>query len=193
MQMPIDLQLASKSPRRKEILEQIGVRFSVVSVDVPEQQVPGEPPLAYVQRLAQSKAAEGFRQFPGYTTLGSDTIVCCENALLEKPQDKQDFLQMMRQLSGRAHEVLTAVSLCNGELQKTETSITEVLFRRLSDAEMEAYWDTGEPQDKAGGYAIQGMGAVFVERIEGSYSGVVGLPIEMLNRLFHQFDIPVWR
>ncbi|VUD59901.1 Septum formation protein Maf [Thalassocella blandensis] len=192
MSNSVHLQLASKSPRRREILQQLGVRFSVVSVDVPEKQDLGESPAEYVQRLASSKALAGYEKFPGIPTLGADTIVCCDEAVLEKPKDEEDFLSMMRRLSGRQHQVLTAVSLCNGSKQKTHLSQTDVSFRTISEAQMLAYWQTGEPQDKAGGYAIQGKGAVFVTHLQGSYSGVVGLPIEVLNTLLTEFDVPVW-
>ena len=188
----VHLQLASKSPRRKEILQQLGVRFSVVSVDVPEAREQGETAEVYVRRLAQSKATAGLAMSPEITTLGSDTIVCCDAEVLEKPQDQTDFIRMLTLLSGRKHKVLTAVSLCNSARQITLLSETDVTFRAISEAEMLAYWATGEPQDKAGGYAIQGKGAIFVAGIRGSYSGVVGLPIEVLSPLFDQFAVPVW-
>ncbi len=186
------LQLASKSPRRRELLNQIGVEHKVISIDVPEQHRPGESPLAYVSRLAQAKASIGAAAFPGAPTLGADTIVCCDDRILEKPRDKDDFCSMMQRLSGRAHQVITAVALTHGETTRAAHSITDVCFRDIDDDEIESYWHTNEPQDKAGGYAIQGLGAVFVTEINGSYSGVVGLPIETLTPLLAAFNVPVW-
>ncbi|MFL0804185.1 MAG: Maf family nucleotide pyrophosphatase [Agarilytica sp.] len=196
----MELQLASKSPRRRELLDQIGVRYKVVSVDVPEQREPSESPLAYVTRLALSKSEAGAQAFPGLPTLGSDTIVVCDGKVLEKPADFDDFRRMMRLLSASSHSVITAVAVCvtdeQGCLLSEQTcadySATDVCFRSLSDIEIEQYWQTGEPQDKAGGYAIQGLGATFVREIHGSYSGVVGLPIETLVPLLDDHGVKVW-
>lgn len=192
MSETIHLQLASKSPRRREILQQLGVQFSVLDIDVPELRESQESPSDYVCRLASSKALAGLALSPGLPTLGADTIVCCDQEVLEKPSDEEDFLRMMKSLSGRSHSVITAVSLCFGEAQTTLLSQSEVTFRCIEEAEMRAYWLTGEPQDKAGGYAIQGKGALFVTELRGSYSGVVGLPIELLGTLFDEFAVPVW-
>ena len=186
------LQLASKSPRRRELLDQIGVEHKVISVNVPEAHRPGEPPLAYVTRLAQSKALAGVSASPSLPTLGADTIVCCDEGILEKPQDKDDFQRMMQLLSGRTHQVITAVALTDGEITRVDHSTSDVSFRNIREHEIEDYWRSGEPHDKAGGYAIQGLGAVFVTAIKGSYSGVVGLPIETLCPLLSAFNVPVW-
>lgn len=192
MQKLTDLQLASKSPRRREILQQIGVRFSVVEVDVTEERGADESPADYVARLAEDKAKAGYAVSPGIVTLGSDTIVCCADAVLEKPRDFEDFRRMMTLLSGSSHQVLTAVSLCAAAKQETLTSVTTVHFHRLTPAMIEKYWASREPCDKAGGYGIQGLGGLLVEKIEGSYSGVVGLPIELLYTLLPKFEVPFW-
>jgi septum formation protein len=193
-----DLYLASKSPRRRELLEQIGVRFAVVDAEVVEEPCHQESAIAYVERLAREKALAGFLavQSMGLVprpVLGSDTLVVCDDLILEKPRDAIHAAAMLRLLSGRSHQVLTAVALVDGTREQLRTSATEVAFRPLDDAEIAAYWATGEPADKAGGYAIQGLGAVFVEQIRGSYSGVVGLPIETIFPLLQAFGVPCWQ
>lgn len=193
----MEIQLASKSPRRRELLGQIGVRYRTVDVDVPEEHEAGESPEAYVSRLALSKARAGAHQstdgqvFNG-PTLGADTIVVCGDEILEKPQNFDDFKRMMSVLSGGLHRVMTAVALCKDGRELLDCSSTQVRFRDISEDEMFEYWQTEEPRDKAGGYAIQGLGAVFVIEIIGSYSGVVGLPIETLSPMLAEFSIPVW-
>ncbi len=193
--------LASQSPRRREILQQIGVLFVPISVDVVEVREPDEDPLDYVQRLACAKAAAGLAALNGGAAvtgwdgviLGADTIVIGPaGEVLEKPSDCEQCVLMLQQLSGQTHSVVTAVSLTNGRQQMTRLSHTRVTFRELSACECVDYWHTGEPHDKAGGYAIQGLGAVFVESIQGSYSGVVGLPIETLLPLLKEFSVPWW-
>lgn len=193
-----DLYLASQSPRRRELLAQIGVRHALVTVSVPEVANADERPAAYVQRLARTKAQAGYTEalrlgLPPRPVLGADTIVVCDEQILEKPADAAAAAAMLRQLSGRSHEVLTAVALCSGERLEQEMAITEVRFRWIEDAEIAAYWQTGEPRDKAGGYAIQGLGAVFVSAINGSYSNVVGLPIEASLKLLQEFSVPWWQ
>ncbi|PUA30251.1 MAG: septum formation protein Maf [Cellvibrio sp. 79] len=192
-----DLYLASQSPRRRELLQQIGVKHAIIRAAVPEQSAAGETALDYVQRLAREKAAAGFselqrQQLPLAPVLGADTLGLIDGVILEKPRDKTHAHQILRQLSGRTHEVITAVALHNQSLQSQRLSITQVTFRELSDAEIAAYWETGEPQDKAGGYGIQGLGAVFVKEIHGSYSCVVGLPIEATYELLREFNVPWW-
>lgn len=194
----MEIQLASKSPRRRELLDQIGVRYRIVDVDVPEEHESGESPEAYVSRLACSKARAGAHHmldgqvFNG-STLGADTIVVCREQILEKPKDFEDFRRMMSVLSGSLHCVMTAVALCdNNGRELLNCCSTQVRFRDISEEEMIAYWQTEEPRDKAGGYAIQGLGAVFVIEIIGSYSGVVGLPIEKTSSMLAEFSIPVW-
>lgn len=191
------LYLASQSPRRRELLQQIGVKHAVINAAIPEQPAPGEAALDYVQRLAREKAAAGFAQviaqgLPVAPVLGADTIGLLDGAILEKPLNQAHAQQMLRALSGRTHQVITAVALHTGERQALRVSTTHVTFRDLSDDEIAAYWETGEPQDKAGGYAIQGLGAVFVQEIRGSYSCVVGLPLEACCELMREFAVPWW-
>ncbi len=191
------LYLASRSPRRRELLQQIGVVHAVIDDSIPEQPAVGETALDYVQRLAREKAAAGFaqivqQQLPLAPVLGADTLGLLDSEILEKPRDKTHAETMLRQLSGRTHQVITAVALHFADRQALRVSITDVTFRTLSDAEITAYWDTGEPQDKAGSYAIQGLGAVFVQEIRGSYSAVVGLPIEATCELLREFAVPWW-
>ncbi len=192
------LYLASRSPRRRELLNQIGVNHSVLQVDVPEMPLAGERPEEYVQRLAQEKSLAGVTVMqalglPELPVLGADTIVVCDGAILEKPQDKAHAREMLKQLSGRTHQVMTAVALTNREASHSKLSVTEVEFRSLSDDEINDYWASGEPCDKAGAYAIQGLGAVFVSSLRGSYSGVVGLPIEATVELMQIFGVPWWQ
>lgn len=187
------LLLASQSPRRQALLAQIGVAFEVLKVEVAEAIAPGETHGAYVSRLAEQKARAGAVLRPGCAVLGADTIGICDGELLEKPRDKADATRMLSLLSGNRHQVLTAVSVCRDQRQSTRLSVTEVRFRPLTAAEIEDYWATGEPQDKAGSYAIQGFGAVFVASLNGSYSGVVGLPLAETQALLSEFDIPWWR
>lgn len=186
------LQLASKSPRRRELLEQIGVLYKVVSVDVEEVLQNHESPQAYVSRLALEKSRAGALQYPGAPTLGADTIVCKGDQILEKPADYADFKRMMHVLSSDIHSVITSVAMCDGDKECLASSATQVVFRQISDEEIERYWLSGEPKDKAGGYAIQGLAAVFVSEIRGSYSNVVGLPLETLAPLLADFGVPVW-
>lgn len=192
-----DLYLASQSPRRRELLRQIGVRHDVISASVPEQPAVGESAIDYVQRLAREKAAAGYAQLlqknlPLAPVLGADTLGLLDGDILEKPRDQAHAEQMLRQLSGRTHQVITAVALHSSAKQALRLSITDVTFRELSDAEITAYWHTGEPQDKAGSYGIQGLGGVFVKEIRGSYSCVVGLPIEATCELLREFAVPWW-
>ena len=170
--------LASLSPRRRELLRQIGVTFSTVSVQVDETPLPGEKPEAFVLRLAQEKALAG-RKLPeaaGRPVLAADTAVVVDGRILGKPADRSEALTMLALLSGREHEVYTGVALVNRGVH-TGLNVSRVRFRALSPSEAAAYWDTGEPADKAGAYGIQGLGAVFVAELLGSYSGVMGLPL----------------
>lgn len=187
--------LASSSPRRRELLEQIGVPFERVSASIDETPQPGEDGAAYVQRLALEKARAGLAQLDAAdaVVLGADTSVLLGERILGKPGDRQEGLQMLAALSGRTHRVLTAVALVSRQASELRLVESLVQMRPISTAEAEAYWDSGEPQDKAGGYAIQGLGAVFVRRLEGSYTGVVGLPLCETAELLAAFDIPCWR
>ena len=190
--------LASKSPRRRELLAQIGVKHRVLSVDVPEQQEASETPQDYVARLAREKALAGWRALqdqglPLAPVLGADTLGVLQGRVFEKPRDGDDALSMLRALSGRTHQILSAVALAYGERVAVQTVTSEVTFRALSDTEIRRYWDTGEPADKAGAYAIQGLAAVFVEHIEGSYSAVVGLPLTETAQLLENFGVAIWQ
>ncbi|BAU47185.1 septum formation protein Maf [Sulfurifustis variabilis] len=180
--------LASASPRRRELLAQAGLAFEVVPSNIVELAREGEPPAEYVQRVALDKArfvAKVVRErgLPARPVLGADTEVVLDGAVLGKPRDRADGIAMLRRLSGRAHSVLTGIALVHQDGEYGALSESRVTFARLTDDEIARYWETGEPADKAGGYAIQGRGAVFISRIEGSYSGVVGLPLHELAEL----------
>jgi len=174
-----DVFLASNSPRRRELLAQIGVRFGVIAVDLDEEPFPGEPPEDYVLRVAMDKARAGrdlVRRHPHVPVLAADTAVVIDGRTLGKPRDRGAAAAMMRLLSGRTHRVLSGVALV-GAKELQGLSISEVAFREVTPEEADAYWKTGEPADKAGGYGIQGLGALFVKELRGSYSGVMGLPL----------------
>ncbi|MCO4813044.1 MAG: septum formation inhibitor Maf [Gammaproteobacteria bacterium] len=173
--LPI-LHLASTSPRRREILAALNLDFTVVHVDVDETPLVDEVPDDMVLRLAVAKA-EAAAPGPGHLSLGADTAVVVDGRILGKPADEADCLTMLAALSGRGHRVVTGVALGSADFTRTVLSETKVYFRKISRDEALAYWQSGEPRDKAGAYAIQGLGGAFVERIEGSYSGVVGLPV----------------
>ena len=173
------LYLASKSPRRRELLAQIGVSYGIIAADLDEAPLPGEAPEDYVRRVALDKARAGraLLEIPGEVpVLGADTLVTIDGQILGKPRDADDALAMLRLLSGRTHRVLSAVALIGAE-ERQALSTSEVSFRPIGDREARAYWNSGEPADKAGGYAIQGLGAVFLRELRGSYSGVMGLPL----------------
>lgn len=190
------LYLASSSPRRRELLTQIGLSFHLVSGNVDETPLADEAPAAHVERLARSKAQAGLTmlaQRPDICVLGADTIVVLDGRILGKPRDREDGLAMLQALSGREHQVLTAVAVADRDRCEVRVVSSTVGFRALAAGEAEAYWATGEPQDKAGGYAIQGLAAVFVNRVEGSYSAVVGLPLCETAELLADFAIPCWQ
>jgi septum formation protein len=173
--------LASGSPRRRELLQQIGVPFRVVAgTEVDEAVRLAETAPTYVLRLAAAKAEAGWersREFTQVPVLAADTAVVLDGKILGKPVDGQDAEGMLRQLSGRTHEVLTAIALRTANGLESRISRSEVTFRGIAAAEARAYWETGEPSDKAGAYAIQGRGAIFIADLRGSYSGVMGLPL----------------
>ncbi|GLR75817.1 Maf family protein [Aliivibrio sifiae] len=184
--------LASGSPRRKELLAQLGYQFEILSVDVEEVHQDHETPLMYVERLSQDKAQAGVKAIEqienkNVPVLGSDTIVVIDGVILEKPKDFEDAKRMLLALSGRQHQVMTAVTLATPDTTRTKTVITQVWFRTLSIQEIEQYWESGEPCDKAGSYGIQGSGGRFVSRIDGSYHAVMGLPLMETDQLLHQF------
>jgi septum formation protein len=171
--------LASASPRRRELLQQLGVPHEVLAVDVDESALPGESAQQLVVRLALAKAQEGLRRDGARRpVLGSDTVVVVDEVVFGKPQGKADGQRMLAALAGRTHQVMTAVALVAGNGRFVQAlSNTTVTMRPITADEAAAYWDTGEPEGKAGGYAIQGRGAIFIEHISGSYSGVMGLPL----------------
>ncbi|WP_372759948.1 nucleoside triphosphate pyrophosphatase [Pseudoalteromonas sp.] len=180
--------LASASPRRKELLTQLGIEFTQFSVDADERQLASELPRDYVERLARLKASSGVAL--GYTdrpVLGSDTVVVIDNQCLGKPRDKADFTDTLQRLSGRTHQVLTAIAFASEDKVLSCIVTTDVTFKRLTDDEINAYWQSGEPHDKAGGYGIQGLGGRFVSHISGSYFAVVGLPLYETEQLLHSF------
>lgn len=169
--------LASSSPRRRELLDQIQVSYSVLPVDIDESHISGETAEQFVTRLALEKARSGYKASSLIPALGSDTIVIFEHQILGKPKNRQDALNMLQMLSGKIHQVMTAVAICNGETEHCVISTSEVEFAQIDDQQAEAYWETGEPVDKAGGYGIQGIAAQFIKNIKGSYSGIMGLPL----------------
>ncbi|AGA71915.1 septum formation inhibitor Maf [Pseudomonas plecoglossicida] len=188
------LYLASGSPRRRELLAQIGVPFSVVSAPIDETPLPNESAPAYVERLARAKAAAGLACLEGpAVVLGADTAVVLDGRILGKPENREDALAMLADLSGREHQVLTAVALSDGQRVHSLCVTSKVRFRAISAEEAQRYWASGEPADKAGGYAIQGLGAVFVTGLSGSYSAVVGLPLSETAELLGQFGIACWQ
>lgn len=192
------LYLASQSPRRRELLSQIGVQYSILSVNVEERRGAEESPQDYVSRLACDKSEAGWHKLSTLDgleapVLGADTIVVLQGKVLEKPVDEADAIRMLLALSGQVHEVFTAVAVTSGSNQASVLCRSEVLFGEITQAQALAYWHTGEPRDKAGAYGIQGAGAVFVEKIIGSYSAVVGLPLFETKKLLNEFDIRVWQ
>lgn len=203
-----DIYLASRSPRRRELLKQIGVRYEPLlirlavtrGVDVDEVQHAGEPADRYVERIAHEKAEHGvqvlaLRSMLPKPVLAADTVVILDGEVLGKPADKAQAKDFLRRLSGRAHEVRTAVSLGLPAGTKSRVmravSVSSVSFRKLEDSEIDRYVATGDPFDKAGGYGIQSLAAVFIERIEGSYTGVMGLPLYETAGLLKQAGLPV--
>ena len=184
--------LASASPRRRELLAQIGVAHEVVPAEIDEARRPGEPPRDYVLRLAREKALAVHRRLPTRFVLAADTAVVLGEGVYGKPRDREDARAMLKALGGRAHHVLTAVALATQAGLASALSESTVELRALSEAECAAYWDTGEPEDKAGGYAIQGLGAVFVRALQGSFSGVMGLPLYETAELLRAAGVPCW-
>lgn len=184
------LVLASKSPRRQELLRQVGLRFVVCVAEVVEGARPGESASDYALRIALEKARAGAVARGGsLPVLGADTDVVLDGRILGKPRDREDGLQMLAALSDREHEVYSAVALVQHARAATRLSVTRVRFGPIDRARAVAYWDSGEPADKAGGYGIQGLGAAFVREIHGSYSGVVGLPLYETLELLREFGI----
>ena len=187
--------LASGSPRRRELLQQIGLEFDVIPSTAAEDILPGESPEELVQRLSLAKAQEvaARENVQGRWFIGSDTIVLSEGTVLGKPTDEEHACTMLKQLSGRKHQVLSGIALIDQLTGRkhVEAVTTQVSFRKLDDTEISRYIATGEPADKAGAYAIQGLGVCFVAHIEGSYSNVVGLPLCRLTLALKDFGVPL--
>jgi septum formation protein len=198
--------LASRSPRRRELLKQIAIAYEPVllrqdlsrgSSDVDESPLENEPPRDYVLRIAATKAQVashylGKRALPTRPVLAGDTTVVCAGRILGKPEDREDAKRMLRELSGREHEILSAVAVCSGFRVEQALSVSRVWFKALSDDEIQRYVATGEPLDKAGAYAIQGRAAVFVHHMAGSYSGIMGLPLAETAELLERVGVEVW-
>jgi len=184
--------LASASPRRRELLAQIGVRHEVRPADVDETPLPGEPPAVYVGRVAAAKAEVVWAAARGVPVVAADTSVVLGAELYGKPADQTEGLRMLRALAGRTHEVMTAVAVRSEDGLAAALSVSDVTFRALSEEECLRYWQTGEPLGKAGGYAIQGFAATFVTRLAGSYSGVMGLPLAETAALLGDAGVRIW-
>ena len=184
------IRLASQSPRRAELLSQIGIPFETTPADIDETPLQGELPEDYVMRMAQEKARAVHHHYPNDWVLGSDTSVILAGKILGKPDNRDDAMAMLSALSGNTHRVLTSVSLLGSE-EFHALSESQVTFRHLDQTEIESYWETGEPADKAGAYAVQGQAAVFISRINGSFSGIMGLPLFETAQLFTQAGIKI--
>ena len=186
--------LASASPRRRELLRQIGVPHQVQAADIDETSLSNEAPGEYVKRLAHTKASHIFQlRADAMPVLGADTTVAIDGLALGKPVDDREHCAMFERLSGREHAVYSAVALATREGVAVRLSVSRVAFRAVTEAERAAYWASGEPRDKAGGYAIQGLGAIFIESIAGSYSGVMGLPLAETAALLVAAGVPIWQ
>jgi len=187
--------LASASPRRQELLRQLGVAFEAIAANLDEAREPQETSEQYVTRVACDKARHVAAQLrarqPAPIVLGADTEVVLDDEVLGKPRDRAHGLAMLQRLQGRTHEVLTAAVLHQSGREWSVLSRSRVTFAAMMPAEIERYWETGEPADKAGGYAIQGRGAAFIARLEGSYSGVMGLPVFETVQLLRQAGIKI--
>ncbi len=181
--------LASASPRRAELLRNAGLEFELRPAHIPEQRQDSEPPLRYATRLARDKARAVAAASPGAFVLGADTIVVADEHVLEKPADAADAARMLRLLSGRTHQVTTAVCLVGPGVDDTATETTEVVMTSISEEEIRAYVATGEPMDKAGAYAIQGHASRWVTRIDGCYFNVVGLPVPLVYRMLRRHGV----
>lgn len=181
--------LASASPRRQALLRQLGLEADVITADIDETPLPDEAAERYVERLAQAKAETVAGRFPKAVIIAADTIIALDGNLLGKPRSKEDAMRMWRQMSGREHWVLTAVAVTGPQGDAVVLNRNRVVFAELGDESMEAYWQTGEPEDKAGAYAIQGYAACWIKYIEGSYSGIMGLPLYETAELLHHQGI----
>jgi nucleoside triphosphate pyrophosphatase len=185
--------LASVSPRRRELLTQIGVPHKVVGAHIDETAHPGEMPRDYVLRMARQKAVAVRNRGEALPVLAADTTVVLDHVIYGKPRDRDDGIAMLQRLSDRTHEVLTAVAIADAREVALRLNVSTVRFRSLTLEECIAYWNTGEPCDKAGGYAVQGAAAVFIESLSGSYSGVMGLPLFETAELLRTAGVAYWR
>ena len=188
--------LASQSLRRQELLAQLAVEFDVIEVNVHEQQLAGELPWDYVNRVAKEKAGAGLLQLAGVPdaiVLGADTDVVLAGLVLGKPENAEQAFAMLKSLSGKSHEVITAVWLMSAGQEQHSVLSSTVQFADVDDNEIHEYIASGEPFGKAGGYAIQGRAAAFIASIQGSYSGIMGLPLHETYQLLKRFHVPVWR
>ncbi|MEO9078194.1 MAG: Maf family protein [Rhodanobacter sp.] len=188
------LYLASQSPRRRELLQQLGATVSVLNVNVPEQRAADEAPQTYVERVARDKAHAGLASLAtgereGALVLGSDTEVVLDGEVFGKPRDADDAAAMLGRLAGRTHEVISAVWIVANDRESSDVCVSQVRFTALDAKTIAAYVATGEPFGKAGAYAIQGRGAALIEHLQGSYSGVMGLPLFETSRLLRKFGI----
>lgn len=186
------LHLASKSPRRSELLARLGLEFGLLDIDVPEQREPGEPAEDYVRRVAREKAGAGLLQVVAIRdarVIGADTEVVLDGDIFGKPRDADDAAAMLRRLSGRTHRVISAVSLVSASREAQAASMSEVRFADLDDGDIDAYLGSGEWQGKAGAYGIQGRAQAFIAHLSGSYSGVMGLPLFETAQLLREFGI----
>lgn len=181
--------LASSSPRRRELLDQIQVSYEVLPVDIDESHILGETAEQFVKRLAVEKAQAGYQQKPHCFVLGSDTIVVINSMILGKPENKAHAVEILSLLSGNTHQVMTAVAIHSDEYKACVVSVSEVEFAELTSSQIEAYWETGEPEDKAGAYGVQGIAAQFIKKIRGSYSGIMGLPLFETAQLLEKSGI----
>ena len=189
----IQVVLASGSPRRAQIMEAIGVPCRVAPQKIDESLRDGESVVNYVERLSREKAESALGEFCQSVIIGADTVVALGDLILEKPKDRAAGTEMLSLLSGRRHLVFTGLTVLYSSLVITDVVTTEVSFRDISNEEMELYWKTGEPEDKAGGYGLQGIGGTFVTSIRGSYSGVLGLPVFETERALKKAGIDTWR
>ena len=184
--------LASQSPRRRQLMEQIGLSFTVKIADIDETMDPSKPPEAQVAEVSARKAAAiAETSRPEDVIIAADTIVVVDDTILGKPHSKEDAKAMLNLLSGRSHRVMTGVTVCRGEESVSHTEITEIRFRALSDAEIDAYVESGDPMDKAGSYGIQNAAAIFVSGMHGDYFNVMGLPLCSLTQLLRRFGVEV--
>lgn len=186
------LHLASRSPRRSELLARLGVEFGVLDLDVPEQRQPGEPAEEYVRRVAREKAGAGLLEVmgvPGAVVLAADTEVILDDEVFGKPRDAEDAAAMLRRLSGRTHQAVSVVWLVSASREAQATSVSDVTFATLDEGDIAAYLATGEWAGKAGAYAIQGRAQAFIARLDGSFSGVMGLPMYETSRLLRGFGL----